>query len=53
MNTAMRGVVPQPRETLPYSAFSGLRISPSQVRCDITLSFKKGLLVNSIIVTIT
>ena len=53
MNTAIRGVVPQPRETLPYSAFRGLRISPSQVRCDITLSFLKGLLVNSIIVTIT
>jgi hypothetical protein len=50
MNTAMSGVVPQPRDTFPYSAFRGLRISPSQVRCDITLVFLKESLQNSIIV---
>ena len=35
MKTPIRGVVPQPGTTLPYSELRGLRISPKRVRCDI------------------
>jgi hypothetical protein len=31
ITTPMIGVVPQPGATFPYSAFSGLRISPNRV----------------------
>jgi hypothetical protein len=32
MKRPITGVVPQPGATLPYSAFSGLKISPNLVR---------------------
>jgi hypothetical protein len=38
MKTAIRGVVPQPGATLPYSEFSGRSRSPSRVRMAIVLA---------------
>jgi hypothetical protein len=35
MNTPIKGVVPQPGATLPYSEFSGRRMFPKRVLCAI------------------
>jgi hypothetical protein len=41
IKTAITGVVPQPGDTLPYSEFRGLRISPNLVFNAIVLTYKR------------